>query len=1260
MSDTTYYTYRGDIRALTAAEGLLAFVTVHDEGQATAFYRINVDKRQMMFSTLPCGGEALIVTGDMHVYIAGSDRRVYHRAWAADDDFAALGDAFNAPIAGLAELADDRLAVVSGDTLAIVKRKGGKVLQRLALPEPATAVASDPSGKWIAVGCARGTLAVFDGEDKKEFAASEHRQVHQGAILSLLFEQEELRVLSGGTDAKIFLTHVRGALDPELRSGRSGHDEAVTCMVHGPGDRTYSGGRDKVIKIWARGQGRSSTLKGLDVVRGLTMFEHKARPHLAIACEDQSIRVYTVDAGGKIGERVHVIHGAAAWARNERARKEPKAREKAIRKIAAWNDAVAIDSLGWFAQNDGDHALKVLATELLGASGNPRAKGPLGDLLRASEEKVRLTALSGLRGIEGERSLGPLRLALGVRRRDVGVVAIQALAGLAKDDDIALDRLIEALGDDPSEVRIAALLALEALHAESSPQAELLGLRSSQADIRRMALVRFFQRGFLDRPEVLAVLRRHAADADAGVRKVAFNVSLLTKPKLAAALRYRDRQLHRALHEIESASAPSFELKIGASDAEADKARTKLLSALEARARGENEGKAAKLPKAKKVAASTVSEEDKRPLLEAMASRALDTCLAGASGLALLGDPRALGTLLQLSRERDGNVRVAVCKSLQALGDPRGAARLRLLIRDGEASVRDAAFSALTKLESSEPLAIAEAGLLAEHEDVRRRGLDLLVKQLRDDRKNGEADDPAAIALLERALGDAGRSVRSEAFKAVLNLEIDGGGAASLRFALRSLHADIRREVLGEVIGQIEQGWAWELLLELFSDPDAGVRSEAFEFAMKRTKGIGEEPLQAALSGPYPDLRLAATDILSKRKAPGVQELLAKAARDDDEKVRSLAIDALLVNDADDALVAAMASPHADVVVRAAAARATHGDPRALPALLGVLREEEPEIPALQAKWHNRIIAALKGLAELADPGARSTILPFLEHKDSSLRAAAIEALAGVARPDDAESLAALQAALQHADAAVRQGAALGLALCGDLSGASILFSGNNLGDDALLAALALSDRARDVFMSFLDHKRDRTRDKAMLLMLLQELAEGDGVPDRSLAALSAANPRVRLAAAQALENFADHDAFFAFVVRQVNDRGEGKAAWTIAPEVVALIAEAITFGDELSNPQFRARAARLLDALDPKEDKQEAFDRQWRIFTERFAATLTTIDARAKQRPQVASVYAPEELRALVFGAYAGLSRLSGGANEARIRQTAIARLVA
>src|SRR3954468_19564509 len=108
--------------------------------------------------------------------------------------------------------------------------------------------------------------------------------------------------------------------------------------------------------------------------------------------------------------------------------------------------------------------------------------------------------------------------------------------------------------------------------------------------------------------------------------------------------------------------------------------------------------------------AALLEEDDLTPLLQAIASRSLDTCLRGARGLAVLGDPRAFGLLLQLSREEDPAARTEVCRALAALDDPRAADRLRSLLFDPEAAVRDAAFTALARLQAAEPLRYAAAG----------------------------------------------------------------------------------------------------------------------------------------------------------------------------------------------------------------------------------------------------------------------------------------------------------------------------------------------------------------------------------------------------------------------------------------------------------------------------------------------------------------------------------------------------------------------
>ncbi|MCA9691600.1 MAG: HEAT repeat domain-containing protein [Myxococcales bacterium] len=1276
-----YVQFRGEPRALVSHKSSLVFVTVHPEQQATALYRLDLEDARLSADPLPRGAVALDRAGD-RVYLAGDDGLLFTAPLTAGAP-TLLGGRLDPPASALVCAGVDRLALLCGAELVIVNAADGKALQRLPLPADGTALASDASGRWLAVGCAEGTLAIFSREESEAFTAGSTGRLHDGAITALLFDTGELRVISAAVDNHLLVTHARGALEPEVRDGKSGHSEAVYGLVHGLGGRFYSAGRDQTIKAWPGtvGQKRPTTFKDrVGKVVALTMTEFRGKPHLAAACDDATLRIFALDDEGKPSERALIVHGAYGWAVKTLRRKDPAIREDVLKTLFRYNDAQSIELLGNQGLVDEDHDLKVLATKLLGESENPRAIKELEKLIKAPEEAVRIAAFTGLRALEGEESLRPLELALGVGRRDVGVLAIEALARLAIIDELAMDRLVKALGDEPREVRFAALYALEGLHDERSPEANLLALRSQRADVRERALVRLWQRGLIEHGEVRAALRRHSADGDANVRHTAFHLSLLTRETLQRALRARDPQLHRALHEIETAPTTRDE-----------------------------EVPRPELPEAAPVDAAAVSEADRMPLLEAMASRDRDTCLAGASGLASLADPRALGTLLQLTRDSAPEVRVATCKALRALGDPRGAGRLRLLLRDGHPSVRDAAFTALAQLEVDKLLGVAEAGLMAEHEDVRRRGLELLVSELKRTRaakrkasegraatrevvvvdvEEVEEIDPedsiaeleleaaaaieavdddatrkakearkAGLRLLERALCDASRVIRGEAFKAVLNLEISGGGSRSLRFARRSIHADIRREVLTEVTAQISESWAWPLLLELFEDPDPGVRGEAFKFAMKRTKGIGLEPLYAALKGPYTDLRIEATRILGKRKAEGIRALLSTAVSDTDETVRQLAVDALLVNEAEDTLRDAMKSEYPDVAVRAAEARAIHGDPGAEAPLLAALAEKEPEVSELRAKWVDRVTRALSGLAELGKPDARDKVTPLLQHKDSQIRRRAATALAWMARPD---ALAELRDALQHADPVVRREAALGLAFCGDASGASILFASGDAEVPAMMrlyAALALGVQAEDVFAAFLDHSSEPVRERAMLLLLMSELAENDGVPDRCLAALAAAHPRVRLTAALALENFGDAELFTQFVCEQFNSRGDNKPPWTAAADIVKSLAELIAHGDIIGNPQLKVRAARQLEAL--AAEKQETFDRGWDIFARRNANAIAERQSIASMRAKAEPAYAPEELRQIVFGAYAGLSRLPGGVAETRIRQTAIARLL-
>jgi ParB family transcriptional regulator, chromosome partitioning protein len=1219
MATDLWLEHRGAVTALLADDEQLLFTTDHPEGRATAVYRVDLTKGTATSDALPAGGRAL-VRGAASIFVAGTDGVVYAGPRAGG----ALSALASVDAAALALVADDRLAAVSGAELVILGHDGAE-RQRLALPEPGSALAADPTGRWLVVGTQRGTLVVFDGEAREDFVQSAAAQPHEGPVSLLAFEPDELRVLSCGADKRMLLTHVRGALEPEDRGGRGAHDGAVRGLVEGE-DRFYTGGDDGVLKMWSREQRRPQTFKDAPRATALAALSHKGLPHLAVGAVDGGIRLYLLDGAGKITERRLTAQGALASARALLADTDPRRRQSALDRLHGYDDGASVDLLAGRCTEESDHALRVRACELLGASANARAVKHLEALLKQGSEAVRLAALAGLRHHLGAQDRRPLEWALAARKPEVGVAAVHALAALG-DDDQALATVVSTRDHALPEVRQAALAALEGLHPKG-PEASLIALESRHADLRWRALLRLQQRALLADPRALGAVRRRGDDADASVRQIAFQLAVLSQPELAGTLRHLDRDLHRQLHQLET--------------------------------HGQEAAAGAKLPKTKKGKPASLDAAALRPLLDALTSRALDTCVRGAVGLAWLQDPRAFGTLLQLSRESDDATRVDAAKALAALGDPRGRQRLRLMLRDPAQQVRDAAFSALARLLAKAPLTAAEAGLLAAHVDVRRRGLQLLVRELK------KALDATGVELLARALNDAEAPLRAEAFKAALALQVGGPGPDTLRFVLRSMHAAVRREVLTEVMGEIAQPWAWPLLLELFADPDATLRGDAFDFAKKKGRGREGEYLEAALAAPHADLRLRATAALGARKHGGVA-LLIRATEDPAAEVRLSALAALETAEADEALIAALKSPHDDVRIRAATGRAAVGDRAAAKPLLAWIGQTLPVLAEAQATWRALAVIALEGLAHLQEAKAAEPAAALLADPDAALRAAAARTLAWCAPVEH------LRDTLRHTDPAVQRAAALGLAWRGDPSGASILFppapapapakrgrkavrrkaaaASAPSGDpgEGLVAAMTLGDQ--DLFLSWLDHDDARIRTRALRLMMLHEWCENDGVPDRCLAALSSAHPRTRLAAARALEHFQDLQAFGAYTVELLAERGDDRPH-ALDPAVIAHLGEAIVHGEG----RLRARAAELLSTLEGT-DRLEAFDRGWRRLSRRFEKPLATLRDKAAKRKPAKPAYTAEALAQLVMGAYLGLSRQSGAAT---LRQSALARLSA
>jgi ParB family chromosome partitioning protein len=560
MTTERFHSYRGDLRAVAAVGGDVVFVTAHPEGQSTAVYWLDPDKWMMNTVPLPAGGVALLPTPE-GLWVAGTDGRLYVQAEKGSAPVARGPSLAAAPVA-LAPLAGDRIAVGVADSVRVLSRADGKELQSLTLPEDVTCLASDPSGHWLAAGGAKGTVAIFESEtDAASFQQSDAAKLHDAAVTALLFEPDELRFLSAGEDQKLLSTHARGRLEAEDRGRGAMHEQPVVALIAGPHGRFFTGSTDASIKSWPSGKGGRPVTRKEDVAKvvDLAVVTLHDKPRLVAACADNSLRFFPLDDEGKFADAGDRIFGVAGWAKNEFASSDSKRREAALRKLAGFADTTSVEAIAARMKSEPDHTLRLLACRLLGESKHPRAGKLLEKGLRHTDEAVRLEAFDGLRRHSGPDDLRPIVLALEAEKADVGKRAVAALEGLAKKDDQAMARLVETLDAKSPEVRTAALASLEKVHEPQSPEASLTALGTSRADVRRLALVRLFQRDLLHDPRVQGALRWRGDDADPEVRRVAFLLSLYTRERLVKALRQRDPELNRQLTELESGKLPELQ-----------------------------------------------------------------------------------------------------------------------------------------------------------------------------------------------------------------------------------------------------------------------------------------------------------------------------------------------------------------------------------------------------------------------------------------------------------------------------------------------------------------------------------------------------------------------------------------------------------------------------------------------------------------------------------------------------------------------------
>jgi ParB family chromosome partitioning protein len=1179
------------------------------------------------------------------------------------------------------------------------------------------AVAMDPAGELLAAAGDDGVVYVVTLATGAIRALSGH----SGPVLALRFTPRDGRLASGGQDGTVRLWYVTGDADPEVRGADdSGHVGGVTDLQFvrtlddpEPGvtitERFVTVGMDGRARVWALENRRkprtielsSQPLHAVALVPPRSKDRDNASDPesghgLLLGGDDRVVSFVGTLLDGTVEDRASAYTDAFESLATQ-LQGQPAVREAAIRRLATLEEEEARPLLIGALSSDREPSLRALCARLLGEGARRFARAALKERLDDGAVPVREAALAALRAIDGESALAPLRFALASRFPEPKVAAIRALAGLHASTPLAEPLIVERLADSSEPVRKAAFDALCELYPEGSPAPLAIVFDRGAEDVVLASLLRAAQAGLVSAPGFSAVFARALDDPrNASVRRTAFALRVAERPALLKAISGGDEDLRRTLDELARAvAARARESSV------AEGARAKAFSKEELEA-----ARATFVPQAPKGAKP--DERDREPLLAAMACRTPETALRGARGLAALGDARALGALLQLSREGDATLRKQAAAALKVLEDPRAKRRLTWMFDDADGGVRAAALEAYATLEApgesakdgAPSLDVAESALRSTHEDVRVRGLDRLVKVGAE----VAGRTPHAESLLGDALEDEAEKVRAEAFRTLWAWH-EGDPRPALDRALAGRFADLRARAVTELSARRAEPWALERLLASIADRDESVAKAAFDAALEATRKSDPDPYARAMESVLPSLRALGAQG-AKEAADGATALRASLTRllqDEHGAVRIAAVEALdaLVKDEAGPLYAALQSSFYDLRVRAAELLAKRGDERILEPMRALVLDKE--LPARFAKglvdhWRARAAQALATL------GSRRALTLFaaelLKDELAEVREAAARGLSLCSRRGDEGFLLD---ALSHADVAVRSWAADGLARLGDTRALPVLIGNLRHASlpirvGAVLSFAALGAEGDGGLIQGLDDPDRAVQERVFAIILARDLdAYRRGAPPELLSsALSSQRPDVRFAAARALELRSDPEAYLSHLIEVLlpprpekaadakgwpseTDRaramvGLANALASEAPEQRYAAAQALNLRSKPLEYFAAARAAATLrsisnpwvinNALPAPSDGDATPEKGW--LRRLFSGAGSPADGAAPEgrgaRPREGRAAAKEDaaLMRLAFGAYIGLLRQAGADEEAhRTRRDAIDRIV-
>lgn len=324
-------------------------------------------------------------------------------------------------------------------------------------------------------------------------------------------------------------------------------------------------------------------------------------------------------------------------------------------------------------------------------------------------------------------------------------------------------------------------------------------------------------------------------------------------------------------------------------------------------------------------------------LVKALADESEPRRLGAIEALGRIGDTAAVRPLLKLFPQSKGEQRQKIVESLGALGDRSAAGALAEALGEGDVGLQRAALVGLGRV--SAPESVEKLTKLLTHNLAELRGL-----AARALAKAGASRHAVAIAGL---LGDAGHEVRLAAVEALRQLGVATATRVrtGLLGALEDDHADVR-EAASRAVGELGLLEGLEGLCRQLHDDYAAVRRAAAE----ALGALGEPAGLKAFSEFFEkegDLenRLAAIRAVGRIGDPQGLEVLKPLLEAPEATVRArtvVALGELGGGAACEAMLPALRDPSSEVRYHAAVSLGHLAEPGTLSALAVLLDDDDP------------------------------------------------------------------------------------------------------------------------------------------------------------------------------------------------------------------------------------------------------------------------------------------------------------------------------